>query len=152
MFGLNMPALITQSRLKAQWVIGCVRVGWVGNGGEGGGEVEKMRACVWHVNSNQSPDIHQAAWPTVRINFREGGLANTPLCFASRLSPPSSHFPPRSLSPSSCFLPFRSTFSSRRAVSLTYTPFSRHLPIPPNPPPPPPAVPASSFSASVIQL
>lgn len=29
----------------------------------------KEEGCVWHVNSNQGSDIHQAPWPTVRINL-----------------------------------------------------------------------------------
>lgn len=34
-----------------------VCLGWMGEG------------CVWHVNSNQGSVIHQAPWPTVRINL-----------------------------------------------------------------------------------
>lgn len=35
---------------------------WVCSGRE-------REGCVWHVNSNQGSDIHQAPWPTVRINL-----------------------------------------------------------------------------------
>lgn len=65
----------------------------------------KEEACVWHVNSNQGSDIHQAPWPTVKINLgREDSQAlffvSASICrFLSRFSP-------RSLSLSSCFLLF----------------------------------------------
>lgn len=62
--------LITQSRLRTQWVIGCA--------GYGRGE-----CCVWHVNSNQGSDIHQAPWPTVRINLGRKGGARKPFFFVS---------------------------------------------------------------------
>lgn len=32
-------------------------------------EMEGLPGFVWHVNSNQSSDIHQASWPTVRIDL-----------------------------------------------------------------------------------
>lgn len=55
LLGLNMPALITQSRLSTLGYWMCLR--WEGE------------VCVWHVNSNQGSDIHQTPWQTVRINL-----------------------------------------------------------------------------------
>lgn len=86
-------ALITQSRLRTQWVIGYA--------GNGGGE-----CCVWHVNSNQGSDIHQVPRPTVRINlWREGGARKH---FSLFLFPSVATFLTFTLlssSQSSCFLP-----------------------------------------------
>lgn len=78
--------------LKAGWE----RSGLLGVlGMEGGG-------CVWHVNSNQGSDIHQA---DSQDQFGEGGLASTFLCFCFHLSLTfsHSHFSLCSLSRSSCF-------------------------------------------------
>lgn len=65
----------------------------------------KEEGCVWHVNSNQGSDIHQAPWPTVRINL--GREVSQALFFVSAsICRHLSHFSLRSLSLSSCFLLF----------------------------------------------
>lgn len=65
--GLNMPALshCTYHSKQVESIVG-------GRGWES--------VCVWHVNSNQDSNIHQALWQAVRINLTgKGGLANTSL-------------------------------------------------------------------------
>lgn len=99
-----MPALITQSRLRAQWVIGRAG-GW------------KEEGCVWHVNSNQGSDIHQAPWPTVRINLGREDSQALFFVFAS-ICRCLSRFSLRSLSLSSCLPPIH--------------PFTSYLPLTPS--------------------
>lgn len=79
--------------------------------------------CVWHVNSNQGSDIHQAPWPTVRINL--GRVDSQAHFFVSAsICRCLSHFSLCSLSLSFCFLLFIHlplTFSSH-ALSHTLYP------------------------------
>lgn len=88
---LNMPALITQGRLRAHRDISR----WE----------EQVR--VWHVNSNHDSDIHQAPRPTVGIHPRREDLQALFFCFTGSICRCLSHFfSLRSLSLSSRFVPF----------------------------------------------
>lgn len=53
---VKFSSIYHQRALRMHQVIRCARR-WEEDG------------CVWHVNSNQGSDIHQAPWPPVRINL-----------------------------------------------------------------------------------
>lgn len=82
----------------------------------------KDEAHVWHVNSNHSTDIHQAAWPTVGINLGMGRLAKTPLCFLffSPRLPSVARYRPLPVFPSCCSSP--RTFSCLPPFALPFFP------------------------------
>ena len=82
LLGLTMPALshCAYHSQQVECTVGyLVCWGWKGEG------------FVWHVNSNQRSDIHQAAWPTVTINL--GREDSQPHFFVSAsICPCLSHF------------------------------------------------------------
>lgn len=73
--GLNIPALITQSRLRARWVIGCAGDGW--------GEGERL-ACKFQSRLRYP----SGALADSQNQFGEGGLASTFfLCLLASVAP-----------------------------------------------------------------